>query len=382
MATASISARSWLMRTSVPSYASSASSRASRPSASRWFVGSSRINRLPPVATSSARLRRRRSPPERSATRRSAASPGNRNTPSSVRACVRVRPVSASTDSATVRSPRSSSPCCEKYVGSTRCPRLTRPAAAGRLPSSVSTSVVLPAPFGPTRATRWPRSIVRLTSATSVVSPTATRTPSASSTTRPVRTGVGNPNSSALPLRCTSTRFILSSCFWRDAACLAFVPARHRSTNRCSRSISASTRAANAACSSSAFAFSTRNAEYPMGHSFERPCSSSRTPVATDSRNHRSWDTTTRAQFISTTACSSHSADCTSRWLVGSSSSSTSGRPASARASEARVSSPPLNTDSGSPWRSSGIPSPRVTRPSQVRHSYPPAASSTACARV
>ena len=42
-------------------------------------------------------------------------------------------------------------------------------------------------------------------------------------------------------------------------------------------------------------------------------------------------------------SCSSHSSRSTSRWFVGSSSSSRSGSPASARASDARVSSPPEN---------------------------------------
>ena len=43
----------------------------------------------------------------------------------------------------------------------------------------------------------------------------------------------------------------------------------------------------------------------------------------------------------SASSCSSHSIEAMSRWLVGSSRSSRSGPPASARASEARVSSPP-----------------------------------------
>ena len=50
-----------------------------------------------------------------------------------------------------------------------------------------------------------------------------------------------------------------------------------------------------------------------------------------------------------------------SRWFVGSSSSSRSGCEASARASEARVSSPPENVDSGRSRSSSVKPSPRTT---------------------
>ena len=51
---------------------------------------------------------------------------------------------------------------------------------------------------------------------------------------------------------------------------------------------------------------------------------------------------------------SSHSSRTTSRWFVGSSSSSTSGRAASARASEARVSSPPEKVSSGRRGRRRG----------------------------
>ena len=71
------------------------------------------------------------------------------------------------------------------------------------------------------------------------------------------------------------------------------------------------------------------------------PASSSSTAVPTVSRNQRSWATSTIAASRPTSVCSNHSRDSMSRWLVGSSSSSTSAPVASARASDARVSWPP-----------------------------------------
>ena len=57
---------------------------------------------------------------------------------------------------------------------------------------------------------------------------------------------------------------------------------------------------------------------------------------------------------------SSHSSDSMSRWFVGSSRSRMSGCDASARASDARVSSPPENVRSGRSRSSSVKPSPRT----------------------
>ena len=63
--------------------------------------------------------------------------------------------------------------------------------------------------------------------------------------------------------------------------------------------------------------------------------------MPTASRNQRSCATRTTAASSDCRCASNHSSDVMSRWLVGSSSSSRSGSPASARANEARVSSPP-----------------------------------------
>ena len=93
-------------------------------------------------------------------------------------------------------------------------------------------------------------------------------------------------------------------------------------------------------------AASRRQACHVPGKKRARPASSSSTEVPTASRNQRSWATRMTAASSPVRYSSSHSSEAMSRWLVGSSSSSRSGSPASARASEARVSSPPEKVDS------------------------------------
>ncbi len=68
---------------------------------------------------------------------------------------------------------------------------------------------------------------------------------------------------------------------------------------------------------------------------------------------------------------SSHSSRSTSRWFVGSSRSSRSGSPARARASEARVSSPPENVSRRRSSSFSANPSPRSVASDFSRQPYP-----------
>ena len=75
-------------------------------------------------------------------------------------------------------------------------------------------------------------------------------------------------------------------------------------------------------------AFSRRQTCHSPGKYVDRPASSSRTAVATASRNHRSCATSTTAASIPTSVLSSHSRRSTSRWFVGSSRRSRSGSPA------------------------------------------------------
>src|SRR5918995_1573636 len=93
-------------------------------------------------------------------------------------------------------------------------------------------------------------------------------------------------------------------------------------------------------------AFSRRHACHGPAKYVARAASSSSVAVVTASRNQRSCATMTQAAPSSSSFPSSHSRLATSRWFVGSSRSSRSGSPASVRASEARVTSPPEKVSS------------------------------------
>ena len=221
---------------------------------------------------------------------------------------------------------------------------LSLPAASGRRPASVSISVVLPVPFGPTSETCSPRSShsSACSSRTLIAGspPTSTRPSSSSKITRPERSGAENSNSRPLPSRGSrSIRSIFDSCFTRDCAWRAFVAfARKRSMKRSIRSISACCLSIALPSAISRAACSRRHWCQVPAKKRERPASISSTAVPTASRNQRSCATSTIAASSPTSVCSSHSSDSMSRWFVGSSSSSTSAPVASARASDARVS--------------------------------------------
>src|SRR5207244_607747 len=115
---------------------------------SRWFVGSSRTRQLTPRAETSASSARVRSPGESGAARGRASSAARPNFASSVGA-------SASVNDEAVRTSERSSDRPAKRVrawsiapSSTPGPTRREPAASGCTPSSASTSVVLPLPFG------------------------------------------------------------------------------------------------------------------------------------------------------------------------------------------------------------------------------------------
>ena len=156
-------------------------------------------------------------------------------------------------------------------------------------------------------------------------------------------------------------RSIFESRFTRDCAWRALVAfARKRSMKRSIRSISACCLSIALPSAISRAACSRRQACQVPGKKRERPASNSRTAVPTASRNQRSCATKTIAASSETSVCSSHSSDSMSRWLVGSSSSSTSAEVASARASEARVSWPPEKLSS--PRSRSSSPNPEPAR--------------------
>ena len=169
-------------------------------------------------------------------------------------------------------------------------------------------------------------------------SPAAIARSFASRTVRPLRLGlrkskpsdllfrVSSSNSPAASARSSSSRAMWVSFAWACFALLFLY--RNRSTKRSSRAMSTPTRSAVFAAAAARAAFSRRQTCQGPGKKSERPASSSRTPVVTASRNQRSWATRMTAASSDCSSCSSHSRLATSRWFVGSSSSSRSGSPA------------------------------------------------------
>ena len=145
-----------------------------------------------------------------------------------------------------------------------------------------------------------------------------------------------------------------------------------------SRAMSTSWRATALPAAIVRAAFSRRHSCHGPRKKSDLPPSSSSTAVATASRNQRSWATRMTAASSDVSLSSSHSRLRTSRWFVGSSSSRRSGSPASARPSEARVSSPPENVSSWRSKSSSRKPRPRSPDAARSRQSQPPACSSRA----
>ena len=298
------------------------------------------VRRGSPATAAAARRPRARRPASRPPRRRTGTGRAAR-APRSARARSRAGPAS-STVRGRVRAPRRAGRAAPSL---TLCPRRSLPPSSSRAPASALISVVLPDAVGrrPARRARRARATARRRAAArarrSAASPS-----SISKMTRPERSGGLKRSRARLPSRGSRvTRSILSSFFARDCAWRARVPARKRSTKRSSRSISASCCSIARPSASSRAAFSLRQACQVPLKKRARPASSSSTAVPTASRNQRSWATSTTAASSVCRCPSSHSSDSMSRWLVGSSSSSRSGSPASARASDARVSSPPEN---------------------------------------
>ena len=129
----------------------SASSSTSREAMSRWLVGSSRQSRLAGSASSFASASRVCSPPDRTRTFFSIASPENRKAPSRRRiSSVDMRPAAVPSSSNTVLpAARASIWCWAKYATLTFRPSSRVPRSNGRTPARILSSVDLPAPFGP-----------------------------------------------------------------------------------------------------------------------------------------------------------------------------------------------------------------------------------------
>ena len=192
------------------------------------------------------------------------------------------------------------------------------------------------------------------------LSPAATSRPSTSSTVRPLRGGLRNSNPSArrLPRQQRDLAAAASRAPSRAApicvsfacACFAFVflyaealdeALEPRDVDARPGRPSSWPRAARAGLLAPPVV--PRAGEVRRAAGFELEHGGRRPPRGTSGRARRG----SRRRRVDCSSRSSHSRLSTSRWFVGSSSSSRSGSPPSARASEARVSSPPENVASG-----------------------------------
>ena len=122
-----------------------------------------------------------------------------------------------------------------------------------------------------------------------------------------------------------------------------------------------------------------------------RPCSrprrrrarrreSSRTRSTVASRKSRSCETVSSVPVKPASHSASHARPSASRWLVGSSSSSTVGSPSSTAASRQRAASPPESAPSRVPRSRCSMPSRRRASSSRASSAQPPSASKRACA--
>src|SRR5690242_8492088 len=227
--TASSIRRSWVTRSSVPGYRSSADSSCSIAGRSRWLVGSSSTNRLTPRACRRASAARVRSPGERLADGRRTWSARSPNLASTVRTSPGTKSGTAAPNASTsgagpVNSPRAWSISPTTTPG----PRYAEPADSGRRPSRAPSSVDLPAPLAPVIATRSAQSTCR-SIGPSVNGPRWTTAPRSAATTVPARGAAAISIRSSHSLRGSSTTSSrsMSRSVWRAlAACFSVASIR------------------------------------------------------------------------------------------------------------------------------------------------------------
>ena len=162
-------------------------------STSRWLVGSSKISRLALSRTIIESAIRARSPPESEPARRSTVSPLKPNAPRWPWMAPRFHigrrsAVMSYSDLSCGTCPRS----CRYQAGRMESPRRSSPAASRISPSRARSSVVLPAPLGPTRPTTSPRVTRAEKRSSRTRSSICTRTSWATSTWSPPRSPGGN----------------------------------------------------------------------------------------------------------------------------------------------------------------------------------------------
>ena len=266
----------------------------------------------------------------------------------------------------------SSSACWERWPIFTLWPVESLPAASGRTPASVSMSVVLPAPLGPTSETCSPRSSqISASSQQHARRVGADLDAPAGHLEDDAPAALGRLELELQPLPVARVAFDALDLVQPLDARLRLLGLRRLRAEALDELLQAL---------DLGLLLVDRAAERDLtrgellaprvhvpGKKRERPASSSSTAVPTASRNQRSWATSTIAASSDCSVFSSHSSDSMSRWFVGSSSSSRSGSPASARASDARVSSPPENVFSERSRLSSSRSRGRAPSPSRGR---------------
>ena len=228
-------------------------------------------------------------------------------------------------------------------------------------------SVVLPTPFGPTSATRSPRPIRTEKSLSTTRSPKRLPTCPASTTSFPDSGPPSNP-SRAVPARSVaSRRSARSSASRRTRPMLRLRRAEIPSTaQRPSAFRNRSSLCRAASSSSQVLSRQASNAAKPRSSRRTSPRSTQSVRSVRFFRNARSWLTTTNPVRPAARCASSQAIAWTSRWLVGSSSSISSGASAISFASAARRRSPP-DARSGASIGSSFSPSIAAA----TRHSSP-----------
>ena len=339
----------------------SACSSASRLSRSRWLVGSSRISTLAPDCTRMASDRRRRSPPESTSSGFSASSPENRKRPSSAARLVRGQP-------GQVRGRLEHGPGGpgrellgvlgeEAELDVVAGAELARPPDRPRRPRRRSAPGARRASRSASSCRRrWARPATRARRARATARrrraapgrPPTTRPSSSSNTTRPLRSGGLNENSSAAPSAGPRGQALhLRPASWpaTGPGGPGSRPGTGSRTARAARSRPAGARSPGPEPARGRPSPRARRATARRRTCRGRP--RARAPTCRPPRGTSGRARPGRSRRRGDArCCSSHSSDSMSRWLVGSSSSSRSGAPASARPSEARVSSPPENVSS------------------------------------
>ena len=332
---------------------------------SRSLVGSSSSSTLGSAMRTRVSCRRRRSPPERSPTgvrwragvkpRRSASWEAlSSMSPNATRAAT------SSIASSTRWSSGRSSSSCLSHPMRTVLPSLRRPAARGASPARARRSVVLPEPLTPTRPSRSPGASRQVRSSTRVRPSGASRRASSSSiTTLPsLRAAKLDRRSESRGGGTSLINASAASMRYRGLEVRAGAPRRSQASSLRMRFCRRDSEAA--ACRSRSARAKTQSL-YPPSNCSTRPSTTSQVWVATVSRNHRSWVTTTRAEDRARRWSASHCTPSTSRWLVGSSRTSRSRSWTSAAARETRRRSPPDRSSTAVSRPRSWMPIPSST---------------------